>query len=230
MILSVHIAGSGLGPFTPSPSTRRVDGLRYAQVLLPADLGRKLPAPQLGAVALLAAWEDEGSLDSFLSEDSRGKGFASGWHVRMQPLRASGSWSGLPGIEDVHEEAADEEPAAVLTLGRLRLSQGIRFVRSSSPAERAVIKAPGLLASTGLAKPPLVSTFSLWRTTGEMKEYAYGKLGESHTAAIRAHREKPFHKESLFARFRPYHSEGTWRGADPFESETLPERTPTSVA
>jgi hypothetical protein len=46
----------------------------------------------------------------------------------------------------------DGKPAAVLTLGRLRVSRTIRFLRASAAAEGQAVGEPALLASTGLAR------------------------------------------------------------------------------
>lgn len=74
----------------------------------------------------------------------------------------------------------------------------------------------GLLAATGLARPPrFVATFSLWRTPAEMREYAVGRTPGSHLHAIRAHNRDPFHHESVFVRFRPYAAQGRWDGFNP---------------
>ena len=238
LILSVHMASGG--PLRRARAARAVEGLRYAQAMTPADLGRRVPMPKPWRLGLVCAWDGDKALDAFLAEDRTGRRLAEGWHVRLQPLRASGSWSEIPELEHATNAGEDaepatalpvdeEEPVAVLTLGRLRLSQGRRFVRASTPAEKAVLDAPGLLASTGMAKPPIVCTFSLWRSAAEMSDYAYGKANDKHVAAIRAQREKPFHKESIFARFRPYRSEGEWNGSDPFAGVELPQRRHSPV-
>ena len=72
-----------------------------------------------------------------------------------------------------------------------------------------------VLSTAALARPPhLVSTFSLWRSAAEMREYAV-RDGGPHSAAVRTDRERGFHRESAFIRFRPYASQGTWEGRDP---------------
>lgn len=47
-----------------------------------------------------------------------------------------------------------------------------------------------------------------------MRDYAT-RAGGGHSAAVRSDRERPFHHESAFVRFRPYASEGAWEGRDP---------------
>jgi hypothetical protein len=121
----------------------------------------------------------------------------------------------MPDLPKREVPVDDAEPVAVLTLGRPRISRAVPFLRTSAPAERAASASPAVLASTALARPPrFVSTFSLWRSAGEMREYAAGADG-AHHAAVGADRANPFHHESAFVRFRPYASEGTWDGRDP---------------
>ena len=89
------------------------------------------------------------------------------------------------------------------------------FLRASGRAEADAVSDPALLASTALARPPhLVSTFSLWRSAAEMRDYATRADG-GHSAAVRSDREHAFHRESAFIRFRPYASNGSWDGRDP---------------
>lgn len=47
-----------------------------------------------------------------------------------------------------------------------------------------------------------------------MRAYAHAQAG-AHMAAVRRDRERPFHHESAFIRFRPYRSAGKWGGSDP---------------
>lgn len=93
---------------------------------------------------------------------------------------------------------------------------------ASTPAESEAVSHPALLASTALARPPrLVSTFSLWRSAAEMRDYAT-RAGGGHAAAVRNDGERPFHHESAFIRFRPYSSRGTWEGSDPLRGLLRP--------
>jgi hypothetical protein len=106
-------------------------------------------------------------------------------------------------------------PAAVLTLGRVRLGRVVSFFRTSAKAEGAVLEAPGLIWATGLAKPPFVATCSLWQSSDALSAYAYGSDAPAHPSAIAADRAKPFHQQSAFIRFRPYDSEGKLDGRNP---------------
>src|SRR3954453_6853102 len=209
--LSVHIADVGARAVPGILLSRpRTPGLRYAATTAAAPLGAGLvPTPQLGRVGLIAAWDDDAALDAFLDGDPLARRLAGGWHARLAPLRASGTWGAPPGLSAPGRAVDAAEPVAVLTLGRLRLARTLPFLRTSARAEGQAVDDPAVVFSTGLARPPrLVSTFSLWRSAGAMKDYAYGRSGPDHLAAIRAHRARAFHHESLFARFRPYAQQG----------------------
>ncbi len=223
MIASFHIADVGshsLGLLRARPATDRVPGLRYAEIAIAAPLsGRLLPAPRPGRVVLMAAWEHDEALEQFLANHPLAARLAGGWHVRLQPTRVTGGWAKLQGLPKEEQPMDDEEPAAVLTLGRLRLTQTLRFLRASAAAEELAVGDPALLASTGFARPPsLVATFSLWRNTAAMRAYARGHADPRHIEAVRAHSAQPFHHESAFIRFRPYAAQGSWDGRDPLAS------------
>ena len=220
MIVSVHIADVGLlqvpGLLRKRPGPAEVPGLSYAEPVLTAPLGGGLfPRPQPRRVGLIAAWDDDGALDGFLAGHPVAERLSGGWHVRLEPLRVFGSWSGMPGLPTRERPVDDDEPVVALTLGRLRLGRARPFLISAAPAEHDAVEDPAVISSTGLARPPhLVSTFSIWRSAAAMREYAFGKDG-AHQAAVRADRARPFHHESAFIRFRPYASQGSWDGRDP---------------
>jgi len=215
MILSVHLADVGARAALPllrrRPDPAEVGGLRWAELTLAAPLGGGLlPRPQPGRVGLIAAWDDDGALDAFLAGHPVARRLSAGWRVRLEPLRTSGAWPALPELDGRVVAVDDDEPVAVLTLGRLRLARVLPFLRTSAAAEGQVVADPAVTFSTGLARPPgLVATFSLWRSAGEMRAYAYGASGPDHRAAIDAHRARPFHHESAFVRLRPYGADGT---------------------
>jgi hypothetical protein len=220
VIVSVHLADAGLlqvpRMFRSRPDPAEIPGMSYAEPVLSLPLcDRLLPRPVRPRIGLIAAWDDDRALDEFLVDHPLAERFAAGWHVRLEPVRLFGFWPGMPGLPKREQAIGDEEPVAVLTLGRPRLGRAGPFLKTSAPAEHAAVAHPAVLASTALAKPPrLVSTFSLWRSAAEMREYASGKDGP-HQAAVRADQARPFHHESAFVRFRPYASQGTWGGRDP---------------
>jgi hypothetical protein len=220
VIVSIHIADvgprEGAAVLLRPPRPGRVPGLTYVETTTTAALGEPLlPPKHFGRVGMIAAWESDAALDDFCHRHPVAARLAGGWRVRLEPLRVFGAWAGMPGLPARALPVDDEEPVAVLTLGRLRLRRIAPFRRSAAPAEAEAIASPALLAGTGLARPPrLVATFSIWRGAAAMREYAVGD-GGSHRAAVAADRARPFHHESAFVRFRPYASEGSWDGRDP---------------
>lgn len=220
MILTVQIAetsaSEGMRALRRRPRPADVPGLRYAETLFTAPLGgRLLPAPSLGTVGLLAAWEDDASFEAFLASGALPSPFERSWQVRTEPLRVFGAWPGIDGLPDRQLPAAADEPVVVLTLGRLMPWRAPAFLRAALPAEDDAVAAPGLLSSTGFGRfPNLVSTISVWRSLGEMRAYAFDRAG-THQAAVKTDRERPFHRHSAFIRLRPYASAGNWGGGDP---------------
>jgi len=208
MLASVHLVDCGprlvVKTARRGRELRRVTGLRYGEVTLTAALGpRLLPEPTRGRLGMFAYWESEEALEEFLAANPVARTFAAGWHLRLQPTRIVGGWPQIDESALGSSAMDDGEPAAALTLGLLRPSQAPRFLRASARAEGLALKSPGLVASTGFARPPrLVSTFSVWKTTAAMRSYVEGAHGGAHRDAVRAHAERPFHRESAFIRFR----------------------------
>jgi hypothetical protein len=219
MIVSVQIAKlgprAGLGVLGRPPRAERVPGLRHAETVFTAPISRRIvPVPKLGTVGLIAAWEDEESFERFLDSHPLGERLAGGWQVRLEPLRISGAWPQVPDLLDAQRPVEDSEPVVVLTIGRTKPWRLVPFLRAAVAAERDALDAPGLLASTGFGRPPLVSTFSVWRSAAEMRDYSYRAAG-AHRAAVSADKAHPFHFSSAFIRFRPLASRGTWGDRDP---------------
>lgn len=213
VIASVHIADVGvraaLAAVRKPPRSR--PGLRYGAALLSAPLsGALLARPDLGRIAFLGFWDDDDALDAFLADDPIADRLAGGWHARLSPVRVSGEW---PGLSTDVTDGRTEGPAVTVTLGHLRPSQAVRFLRASARAEAAVLDAPGFVWGTALGRPPLVATCSLWEDSAALAAYAY-RPG-AHADVITANRERPFHRDSAFVRFRPYRCAGQLDGRNP---------------
>jgi hypothetical protein len=220
MLASVHVADVGarraLGFVRRAPKPSEIGGLRHANVALAAPLsGSLLPSPSVGRVGLVAFWDDDAALDEFLATHPAAAVLAGGWRLRLEPLRAHGTWPGLPADVPTGRSTDYDGRAAVLTLGRLRLSQASRFLRTSAKAEARAVEAPGMTWATGLARPPFVATCSLWESTRALSTYAFGRAEPAHAGAIAAGDAKEFHHQSAFIRFRPYGSEGHLDGRNP---------------
>lgn len=226
VIASVHLADLGirkaLGVVRKAPKPGSIDGLRHANVATTAPLsGSVLPSPSFGRVGLIVFWDSDEAVDRFLAEHPLAAKLAGGWHTKLEPLRAFGTWPGLPSDTPTARATDYDGQAVVLTLGRFRLTRAVRFFRTSAKAEARVVTAPGLIWATGLARPPFVSTCSLWENTRALSTYAYGNSEQAHPDAIAADKATPFHHQSAFIRFRPYGAQGSLGGKNPLRERAL---------
>ncbi len=231
MIASFHLADVGrlAGPrlLLRRLGPGAVPGMHYGVLTVASPLSdKRLPRPDPGRVALIAAWEDDDALEHFLAGDPLAKALRDGWRTRLKPTHVFGEWAPLAGLVGDEPPMADEEPAAALTIGRLRITQAARFLKAGAAAERLAVQDSSMLRGTGLARAPaLVATFSLWRTTAAMRNYASGRSGPEHRQAVKDHAARPFHHASAFIRFRPYDAVGEWDGVNPF-ADGLPAPAP----
>lgn len=224
MIATVQIADLGpagavrslFGRLRPAD----VSGLRSADVALFTPLAFKGPPPVRRA-GLIAFWDDDASADRFMESHPVGRRFTGGLDARMTPLRAYGSWPGLPADVPDSRAVPHDGPVVVLTLARLRASQTIRFARTSRPAERAAAAHEGLIWGTAAARPPFLATVSIWRNSQAAAAYAYGRQESTHSDAIDAQQRKDFHRRSAFVRCAPTRLEGSLSGSNPVNTAAI---------
>lgn len=172
-------------------------------------------ASDLTRWATFVVWEDEQALDRFLASSpvaAHWRGATETWSVRLEPLGASGEWS---GVDLSHPPAAAPGRVVAITRARIRAGALRTFYAAVPPADAAALAANGRLASLGFGEWPLAyqGTCSVWASEDALRSYAYA--GEAHREVLRRSRDERWYAESLFARYRPYASTGTWDGRDP---------------
>ena len=221
MITSVHVAK--LGPSAAvfrGPKPSNVGGLLSANAGMASPLGPEL-VPRLDPTrsAMLAFWESEQALDDYLGSDSVGQKFANGWQARLEPLRAYGSWPGLPADTPRSRAVVTEGPVVVTTMAKLKMTQAYRFFKTTAIAESRVITSPGMVWATGFGSPPFVATVSLWESAQAAADYAYGATQPEHPDAMKVNKAKGFHHESAFVRYRPLSISGSvTEGRNPIQA------------
>ena len=224
--VTIHVADvpvrTALSMLVRSPLADGTAGLVHADVASAAPLRGRLPVPaaQPRRIGLIGFWRSRDAADRW-AEANADAPIMGGVRAVLEPLRAHGDWPGLPADISRTRTTAHDGPSVVLTLGRVRASQFLRFLRTSRPAERDAVSAPGMLWGTALARPPFVATCSLWDSTVALSTYAYGDGQESHPSAITADREKGFHHQSAFVRFRAVSIEGTLAGRNRLDASVL---------
>jgi hypothetical protein len=224
MLATVHIADLGVPQAlrtTARRPPRRVPGLRWGSTALAMPLASS-GAPPLGRAGLFAFWEDERSAEAFFADDPRGVRFQEGLRATLRPLRAHGSWPGLPDEVPRGRKVAHDGPVAVLTMSWLRLSQLGRFGRASKPAEEAALADEGMRWGTTALRLPFAATFSIWSDTRSVMAYAYSRRRPEHPQALDEGERKSFNKRATFVRLAPVRIEGSLVGRNPFDAAALP--------
>lgn len=205
MITSVHVAKLGpSGVVFRGPNPSKTPGLLSADGGPISALGPGLlPRLDPTRVAMVAFWESEDSLDEYLESNRVGQRLAHGWQARLAPIRAYGSWPGLPVDTPAGRSVVTDGPVVVTTLAKLKLTNAYRFFKTSATAEGRVIASPGFVWGTGFGSPPFVATLSLWESAQAAVGYAYGSAQPEHDEAIKVDQAKTFHHTKAFIRYRP---------------------------
>ena len=204
------------------PKPAQVAGLSDSHLATTAPLRTSsVPKLNMGRLTLISMWEDDAAIDDFEAQHPVAQAMWGGWSVRLEPLRRWGTWPGLPDSVPTDRAAGRDAPGpyAVVTLARTRMSQIVRFLRTSEAAEKSALTAPGFIWGTAVAMPPFFATVSLWDTTRALSTYAYGRSQPAHHDAIEVDKAKPFHDESAFIRFRPYASKGSLGGKNALRAD-----------
>lgn len=236
MLFSAHVLDSGrlAALRRRTPRSDEVAGLRAARNGTGAPFTRGvLPRPQLSREVLVACWEDEASLDGFLTQHPTGRAFGGGWQVRMELVRAAGVW---PGLEDDMAEIAGTKaqgmtgPSVAITIGTAYLRTVIPFIRVNSGLEDQFLDTPSGLWGTALTNLPqrLVATLTIWESADAA--LAYMQAG-AHGAAVAAHYDPAkdptghtFVTGGGFFGFRPLSTSGSVAGKNPLRADLLAGR------
>lgn len=180
-----------------------------------------------GGFSLRPSASHQGLICTFTHADLAFKFIDSSW-VQAYRDRASEFWCGvltvqsargfwdkqawLPTTQEAHDAEPDfEGPLAVLTRASILPSKAMAFWRYAPAAQAELNQTDGCLLSMGLGEAPLVRqcTFSLWRDTAAMSQFAHRGAHQLASAAAYKHE---FFSESMFVRMRVLQMSGAWQG------------------
>lgn len=226
MIATVNVGDLGarlaLRSLWHRPAPANVPGLRWLDTAVAVPLASKRP-PGLRRSVMIAFWDDEEAAATFAEDHPLGQRYAdNGFRAVLRPLRAFGTWPGLPDDLPRARKVVHDGPVLVTTLGRLRMTQAGRFLRASRPAERSAVAAAGYVWGTAALRPPFVATVSLWSSDEAAAAYAFGDPDAGHPRAIAKQRHKDFHHESAFIRYAPLAITGSVRDMPATDSRNNP--------
>lgn len=137
--------------------------------------------------------------------------------IDLQTLATHGLWARRAPFDthgDLHSHKEYSGPVAAITRARIKWQKNFIFWRSVPPVITALDSAPGLIAAIGIGEAPigLQGTFSLWKDSESLKNFAY--KSSAHKDVITATKEIGWYSEELFARFAVERASGTVNGID----------------
>jgi heme-degrading monooxygenase HmoA len=194
---------------------RRLPGCTFVK-LLGTGTGRTFTPRDADAQqwAILAVWSDRESAANF-----RRSSFPSAWariafeHAEfdLTPLSSHGRWSGKEPFGTPAPRTTDK-PVVAITRARIAWRKNLTFWRAVPPVTMSLHSSPGLVEAIGIGEAPLglQGTFSLWRTDGDLRAFAY--KGAEHAEAIRRTSIEGWYSEELFARLEVERAHGVLRG------------------
>ncbi|WP_242691571.1 DUF3291 domain-containing protein [Desertivirga arenae] len=174
--------------------------------------------PDFKQWALLAAWKDEQSFESF-----RKSSFISLWWrkfctesytILCSPISSHGNWDNQNPFANF-ENVQYQGPVAVLTRATIRLNRLKNFWQNVDRVASIMTRAKGYITSFGIGEAPFFrqATFSIWESLDDVKAFAYRSA--EHREVIQKTRDENWYSEELFARFKPLATFGTLNGKDP---------------
>ncbi|MEO7263965.1 MAG: spheroidene monooxygenase [Ferruginibacter sp.] len=139
------------------------------------------------------------------------------WTVFLEPFSSHGTWDGQEPFGKIISTHKVQQPIAVLTRATIRLSKLKYFWQNVPAVEGLMHKADGLITSFGIGEVPWIkqATFSIWRTTDAMKNFAYNM--QEHKEVIKKTRDQKWYKEEMFSRFTITAAIGTVNGINPLQ-------------
>jgi spheroidene monooxygenase len=206
---------------------KNLPGLLFAKIMGSGEGGGFSLRPSSSHQGLIFLFDGPQSASDYL-KSSELEGYRSKarewWQGLLGVNSCRGSWGqqawqsvGLLPESDKATAAQHDVPSsnglhvASLTRGTVRATKALSFWRYAPAAQADLNKAQGCELSMGLGEAPVLRqcTFSLWKDTESMVQYAHQG---AHMRAIAAAHKHGFFTESMFVRMQVLHMRGLWGG------------------
>jgi hypothetical protein len=213
-----HIPAMLKSAATDRRRVRSFDGVLFAK-LLGTSRGFSIRDADMTRWMLLTTWGSNDAALRFGESPMRQRWqrrAVESWHARLFPLASRGSWSRATPFAAKRPSQWDG-PVAAITRARLSLRRAAGFWRAVPPVAADVGNRPGLRVAFGIGEAPLgvQGTFSVWRDTAALREFAYD--GAVHRGAISATTARGWYAEHLFAHFGVLAAAGSLDGRNPLD-------------
>ena len=220
--LREHQAWGWMRMVQGSSSLKGVPGVIFAKVMGSGHGGGFSIRPSASHQGLIVMFERAEQADAFLAGpivQAYRQRAAQFWSGVLEVLSSRGQWDGeawgstpathLKPDHTVHDDAGAARPLAVITRASIRPAKAMAFWRNAPATQTAMQSAAGCTLAMGLGEAPLVRqcTFSLWKDTSSMLDYAHQG---AHQAAIEAAYRHNYFSESMFVRMRLLEHHGHW--------------------
>ena len=193
-------------------------GLLFTKVMGSGHQGGFSLRPSASHQGLICVFDHADHADQFLAGP-----WLAAYQERAKQCQASllaitsckGAWDGrafdvTPDDKLGHYAFEPRNPSmAAITRASIRPAKAVAFWRYAPAAQADLSQAPGCSVAMGLGEAPLVRqcTFSVWRDTQAMLDYAHTG---AHQQAITAAYKNDFFSESMFVRMRLLRTVGEW--------------------
>jgi len=176
-----------------------------------AGFGAGVPADR--SQVLLTAWRTRPDVEAFLAHPiaERLAVQAHSWWGLFEVASTRGSHYGATPLSPTD---ASSGAFAVLTLGRTRSRNLVRFLREGTRLGTFIREAPGLITAYSAGIPLTGNcTVSIWGSEEDMIRFAYRDI-DGHGNTVR--RDQPILAEQLSARMRLRRLGGSWHPRTPY--------------
>jgi hypothetical protein len=194
---------------------KNTKGLNFYKILGSGAKNGFSAVPNFSAYVLLCVWESDEDAKLFFKSHpfylEYQKRSIETLTAHLNSAESHGFWDGVqPFVKNATLEM--NKPVVVLTRARIRFNKLWSFWTKVGSVSQSLENYDGLILSLGVGEWPLIqqATISIWRSQAEMLDYAY--KNQKHKEVVILTRKLKWYKEELFARFVPFHFEGSWNG------------------